>query len=273
MSTADEFLDRPTKCPVMAAVKLVGRAVRTVRRLAEHEPTLRPPGRAFTLVELLVVLGIITLLVGTLLPALSRARAQADAVACAANLRSIGQALLVYVNDHDGRLPYVIEPIWKPIRRLDMNADPFEEPQSLARTLERILRADVSGVLRCRSALLGYPADDPKVNYRVSSANNYDGIPMTVEELVLPSGAVRYEYSLKQLNGRKWRLLHLDGSLFPFRLAKGPGPFYVVRDFVGRKPDPNDFNPLLPHNGTFNQLMLDMSVTNERDSTIGLTSP
>lgn len=257
----------------MSVVKCVGRAVRAVHQLADDQSALRPPGRAFTLVELLVVLGIITLLVGTLLPALSRARSQADAVACAANLRSVGQALLIYVNDHDGRLPYVIEPIWKPIRRLDLQADPFDEPQSLANVLRRILGGDVSALLRCRSALLGYPADDPKVSYRISSANNYDGIPMTVEELVLPSGAVRYEYSLKQLNGRKWRMLHLDGSLFPFRLAKGPGPFYVIRDFVGRKPDPNDFNPLLPHNRTFNQLMLDMSVTNERDSTVGLTSP
>lgn len=257
----------------MSLVKAVGRSVRAVRRLSQDADANRPPLRAFTLVELLVVIGIITLLVGTLLPTLSRARSQADAVVCAANLRTMGQALLIYVNDNDGNLPYVIEPIWKPIRRLDLTADPFSEPLSFANTLKLILKADVSKLIRCNSASLGYPNSDVKMTYRVSAANNYDGIPMTIEELVLPSGAIRYEYSLKQLNGRKYKMLHMDGSLFPFRLAKGPGPFYLVRDFVGKKPDPNDFDPVLPHNRTFNQLMLDMSVTNERDATVGLTSP
>src|ERR1700761_2747231 len=61
--------------------------------------------KAFTLVELLVVIGIIGLLISILLPSLSKARAQANLIACQAQLRDFGNAINMYSQSYKGWMP------------------------------------------------------------------------------------------------------------------------------------------------------------------------
>ena len=60
---------------------------------------------AFTLVELLVVIGIIAVLIALLMPGLTAARRQAQSIQCASHLRTIGHAMQQYANEFKGRVP------------------------------------------------------------------------------------------------------------------------------------------------------------------------
>jgi heavy metal sensor kinase len=79
----------------------------------EPMPTLTPSkiGRrlGFTMVELLVVVAVLAVLAALLMPALGRARENARRTGCTSNLRQIGMALRIYVDDHDGHYPIASE--------------------------------------------------------------------------------------------------------------------------------------------------------------------
>src|SRR5438105_4786690 len=69
----------------------------------------RGRGRAFTLTELLVVVGLIAMLIALLLPVVGKAKAAANATACLSNLRQMGSAWTIYTAENRGRL---LEYVW-----------------------------------------------------------------------------------------------------------------------------------------------------------------
>jgi prepilin-type N-terminal cleavage/methylation domain-containing protein len=101
--------------------------------------------RGFTLVELLVVIGIIATLIGILMPALASARAQAQSVTCLSNLRQIGNAAVLYANSNKG---WLMQPVGSAIYRFS---------QDTCFDVDRVMNGD-TGVFYCPSNDLPPPA-------------------------------------------------------------------------------------------------------------------
>ena len=86
-----------------------------MKRFAQGDATAGAPtdrAQGFTLIELLVVIAIIAILAALLLPALSRAKANARSVQCKSNLRQVSLAETMYLGDNSGQYPLDIPSYW-----------------------------------------------------------------------------------------------------------------------------------------------------------------
>ena len=115
--------------------------------------------RAFTIVELLVVIGIITVLIAILLPALKNAREQARVVVCASNERQIYQFMCLYAADNRGVLPIPSfpEPTWPRYPNVAFRMDGY----GLYNYAEGTLWPYIRGGPDVRQRLFLCPSDGP----------------------------------------------------------------------------------------------------------------
>jgi len=91
-------------CPTSKSVAVPRESAALSHKMSDRALKKRHYGRAFTLVELLVVIATIAILAGMLLPALSRAKAASQSAVCQSNLKQLVLGWILYAEENDDRL-------------------------------------------------------------------------------------------------------------------------------------------------------------------------
>lgn len=176
----------------------------------------------FTLVELLVVIGIIALLIAILLPSLARARASAVSVQCQSNLRQLGQAVVMYAMDNRDQLPYDVAQVPNP----DGSATTITSQWWLL--LNNVYTSDrrensldqtisISGTFRCPAAAI-YGQGRPNEFIR-----HYAPHP-----LLFTKGGGKGAYRLSWLGGRGTEVVMMADTAQDLNTGSSDYTFYIM---------------------------------------------
>lgn len=215
------------------------------------------PKRAFTLIEVLIVIGIIGVLISLLMPALSAARERGRQAVCVNNLRSIWTGILAYSMVYDDRVPYMED-----INLDQPNADPFspDYPTTVGTILNSYVTA---GSWRCPSAIAGFPANlgagGWKLTYKFTAAGSagdtfpYDDAPgaYTQNISINPVDPALQNYNIfdgrpmKLLDGRRY--VAPPGGVNQNRKGRWTTRFPIISDAFVVRDNPYMFSPLYPH--------------------------
>lgn len=173
--------------------------------------------RAFSLVEILVALGIIAVLAALTLPAIRKSQASSRQAACASNLRQIGQACLAYAAENDGALPPA-----KPART-DPNAswlnstcmyllNPYLAAISTPAIFAVEQRIAFDGVFRCPAKAdwnLNASTDTQKVSYAMNTFDPTSNLGRNSQKLVAIAAPTRTAL-FADVNNGNWAVANTD---------------------------------------------------------------
>jgi len=170
-------------------------------RLKSHgfAPVARP-GKArqgFTLIELLVVIAIIAILAGILYPVFSQAKAKAHQTACQSNMKQLGNAMQLYVQDYDESFP----PVYlDPQLRVIPDSTLVDSPQwkGLSWTERIYPYVKNEAVFKCPSDIA--PAQRLPVNARFLNSYAYNPLFGTAPDPLTPDRLTSGALSMAQLN-------------------------------------------------------------------------